>query len=97
MLLVLAVILKFTNSLLSFLFSFFRYLYILLIQLKTIESKAAPDAEKLARKISSKSLSTWEDSIHEGRDATAQENWKLLNQKIQLQRLIERLTQLQTF
>ena len=67
-----------------------------ILQLKTIESKAN-DSDKMVRKLSIKNagLSTTVRNLSEEKDRTAQQNWKLLNQKLQLQRLIERLTRLQ--
>lgn len=69
------------------------------IQLKTIEAKAS-DSEMSARRVSMQRLTTTTtaptEAPHGENESTPKENWKILNQKMQLQKLIERLTRLQS-
>ena len=66
-------------------------------QLQKIESKAS-SSEKLVKDLQERNenLSYTVTNLEEQRRNAAKQNWKLLNQKMQLQRLIERLTKLQT-
>merc|ERR1719154_724998 len=65
-------------------------------QMKVIESKAS-NSNRLVRKLSTQNagLVNTVQSLEGQRRNAAKQNWTLLNQKMQLQRLIERLTRLQ--
>lgn len=65
-------------------------------QLKAIETKAS-GSDRLVKKLSNQNagLASTVHSLEEQRMKSARQNWNLLNQKLQLQRLIERLTRLQ--